>query len=177
MFNSLLLLATEEKTGIAVLGLDVKALLLQAAVFLVLFFIIKKYALENIVNTLENRRKTIDKGVALGFEMQTAKEKFDDELKALHHEAREKANEILTQAQKEASAIIKEGEVAASKKAETILKDASARIDREMETARKSLRGEMLQLVSEATEAIIGEKVDAKKDASIIERVLGRVKG
>lgn len=176
MFNPLLLLANEEKTGIAVLGLDAKALLLQAAVFLLLFFIIKKYALKSIVDTLENRRQTIDKGVALGLEMQVAKEKFDTELKDMHHAARAKADEILAAAQTEASQIVKEGEVSASKKVDAMLKDAEARIDREMQAARTALRGEMLTLVSEATEVIIAEKVDAKKDASLIERALGKVR-
>jgi hypothetical protein len=34
----------------------------------------------------------------------------------------------------------------------------------------------MLALVSEATEVIIGEKVDAKKDASLIERALSKAR-
>lgn len=176
---ALILFAAEaaEKQGIAVLGVDPKAILLQAGTFLLLFFLLKKFALKGIVETLEKRRITIDKGVDLGLEMQAAKEKFDEELKSLHHDAQSKANDILTQAQKEATAIIKEGEAAAAKKADTILKDATARIEREMDAARKGLRSEMLQLVSEATEAIIDEKVDAKKDASIIERVLDKVKG
>ena len=176
MFNPLLLLANEEKTGIAVLGLDVKALLLQAAVFLLLFFIIKKYALKGIIDSLENRRQTIDKGVTLGLEMQVAKEKFDAELKDMQHAARVKADEILAAAQTEASKIVKDGEASATKKVDAMLKDAEVRIEREMQTARKVLRGEMLSLVSEATEVIIAEKVDAKKDASLIERALGKVR-
>lgn len=176
MFNPFITLAAEEKEGIAVLGLDIKALLLQAGVFLLLFFVIKKFALRGIVDALEDRRQTIDKGVTLGLEMQTAKEKFDEELKQMHHQARIKADDILAEAQKEAHALIKEGEAAAAKKADTMLADAAKRIDREMESARKELRHEMLQLVAEATETIIEEKLDAKKDASLLERALAKVR-
>jgi len=94
----------------------------------------------------------------------------------MQHKARIEADKILTGAQTEASQIIKEGEANAAKKVDQMLKDANARIEREMQTARKELRGEMLALVSEATEVIIDEKVDAKKDASLIERALARVR-
>lgn len=177
MINPLLMFASEaaEKEGIAILGIDPKAILLQAGTFLLLFLIVKKFALRGIVDTLENRRKTIDKGVRLGAEMQAAKAKFDEELKEMQHKARVQSDEILAGAQAEASKLVKEGEAAAAKKVDQMLKDATGRIEREMETARRELRGEMLALVSEATEVIIDEKVDAKKDASLIERALTKV--
>lgn len=178
MINPLVQFASEaaEKEGIAVLGIDPKAIALQAGTFILLFFLLKKFALRGIVDTLEKRRVTIDKGVSLGIEMQAAKEKFDEELKGMQNKARKQADEILAQAQKDATTIIKDGEVSAAKKVDGMLKDASARIEREMQTARRELRGEMLALVSEATEVIIGEKVDAKKDASLIERALSKVR-
>ena len=178
MINPLLILASEaaaEKEGIAVLGIDPKAIVLQAGTFLLLFLLVKKFALRGIVDTLEKRRQTIDKGVRLGAEMQAAKEKFDEELKGMQHQARAQADQILAGARAGAGQIFKNGGGSASKKNEQMLKDAEARIVREMQTARNQLRGEMLSLVSEATEVIISEKVDAKKDASLIERALAKV--
>lgn len=168
--------ATQEKTGAAVLGIDIKAILLQAGTFLLLFLIIKKFALKGIVETLEQRRLTIDKGVELGLEMEQKNAKFDEELKKLHRKAREEADSIIAEANKESGKIIKQGEEAAAKKADQMLKDAAARIDREMDVARQELKQEMLALVCEATEVIIEEKLDAKKDAGLIQRALGRIR-
>ena len=56
MINPLLILASEaaaEKEGIAVLGIDPKAIILQAGTFLLLFLLVKKFALRGIVDTLE----------------------------------------------------------------------------------------------------------------------------
>ncbi len=167
----------EEKSGIAVLGIDPKVILLQAGTFLLLFFILKKFALENIVKTLEQRRKTIDKGVELGLSMQAQKREFDEDLKKLHHQARAQADKIIAEAHQEAGTIIKDGEAAAAKKVDSMLADAQARIDREITSAREGLRNEMLALVSEATEVILEEKIDAQKDKGLIERALARVKG
>lgn len=180
MINPALLLfaseAAAEKEGIAVLGVDPKAILLQAGTFLLLFFIVKKFALKGIVDTLEQRRVTIDKGVSLGIEMQAAKEKFDEELQGIQHQARKQADDILVAARKEASNIIKESEAVAVEKADGILAEAEAKIGQEMAAARKALQAEMLALVSEATEVIIDEKVDAKKDASLVERALSKMR-
>lgn len=179
MINPLVLLASEaaaEKEGIAVLGIDPRSILLQAGTFLLLFLIVRKFALPGIVKTLEDRRKTIDQGVDLGIEMQKAKEQFDDELKGMQREARKQADEIISVARVEASNIIKESEAVAVQKADGILEEAEKKIGQEMDAARHALRGEMLALVSEATEVIIGEKVDAKKDASLIERALSKAR-
>jgi F-type H+-transporting ATPase subunit b len=171
-----LLFASEQKEGIAVLGIDPKAILLQAGTFIILFLIIKKFALKGIVETLEKRRETIDKGVELGIEMEAEKAKFDESLQKMQQSARVEAEKIIAEAHQEAGAIIKAGEDAATQKVDGMLKDASARIEREMQTARQELQAEMLALVSEATEAIIEEKLDKTKDASLIQRALAKVR-
>lgn len=179
MVNPLLMrFASEaaEKQGIAVLGIDPKAVLLQAGTFVLLFLILKKFALRGIVDTLEKRRKTIDKGVSLGIEMQHAKSNFDKELKKMQHDARTEADKIIAHAHNEAGEIIKAGEQSATQKIDEMMRDASVRIEREMQTARRELQSEMLDLVSEATEVILQEKLDAKKDANLIERALAKVR-
>ena len=50
--------------------------------------------------------------------------------------------------------------------------DAEARINEETEQAKRKLEKEIVGLVSEATEVIVDEKVDAKKDAALIAKAL-----
>jgi len=66
----------------------------------------------------------------------------------------------------------REAEGKAQDKAAGILKDAEERIKTDTARARKKLEGELVGLISDATEAIIGEKVDAKKDAALIDAAL-----
>lgn len=164
--------AAEEPQGIAALGIDPWAILAQAVTFLVLFWVIKKFALDKIVATLETRRKTIDKGVTLGLEMEKEKEQLDEKVEALLQKARREADKIIAESQTEAGAIIKEAEAAASRKADALMVEAHNRIEDDIQRAKKELKQEMVQLVGQATEAIIREKVDATKDARLIERVL-----
>jgi F-type H+-transporting ATPase subunit b len=172
--------ATEENAtetgGISALGLDPLAVVAQAVTFLLLFWVVKKFALDKIVASLEERRKTIDQGVRLGLEMQTEKANLDSQVEATLQKARANADVVLADAQREAGTIIKQAEESARLRTDTMLLDAQAHIDDEVTKAKRGLESEMVRLVAEATEIIISEKLDAKKDQSLIERVLAGVK-
>lgn len=166
----------EEAAGIAALGIDPLAILAQAVTFLVIFWVIKRFALDKIVASLEERRKTIDKGVRLGLEMQAEKDKLDEKVETSLHKARLEADKILADAHQEAGSIIKQAEDKAADKVETMITDAHSRIEDDVRKAKKQLEHEMVELVADATEIVIGEKLDARKDGSLIERALAGAK-
>lgn len=164
--------ASEETAGIGALGLDPLAILAQSVTFLVLFWVVKKFALDKIVASLEERRKTIDKGVRLGLEMQSEKENLDAQVETALKQARLDSDALITKANQEAGKIIKQAEETARTRTESMLIDAQARIDDEVAKAKRGLEQEMVRLVADATEIIIREKLDAKKDNAFIERAL-----
>lgn len=168
--------AAGEKSGLAVLGLDPKALLLQLATFVILFLLLKKFAFSKIIAVLEERRRTIDQGVDLGREMEDQKQKLDQKASEILQNARKEADNIIAAAHQDAGTVIKEAEGAATRKVDAMIADAHAHIAEETERARASLEQELAGLVARATEALIQEKLDAKKDAALIERVLKGVK-
>lgn len=168
--------ATAEAGGLAVLGIDPVAFLLQLVTFVILFFILKRFAFTAIIKMLEERRRTIDKGVDLGREMEAQKQQLDERVNQAMHEARSEADKIIAAAHHESGVIIKQAEEAATRKTDTMLADAHAKIAEDIERARLGLEKDMRLLVAEATEAIIGEKLDAQKDASLMERMLRKVR-
>lgn len=167
---------TEEVSGIGALGIDPLAILAQAATFLLLFFIIKKYALTKIVATLESRRKTIDDGIRLGREMEVEKDRLDEKVQKALKQARLESDKIIAASHEEAGSVIKEAEDAASRKADIMLADAHVKIEEDIEKARNGLEKEMRGLVAEATEAIIRTKLDSKADEKLLSQVYDEVK-
>lgn len=166
----------EEPQGIAALGIDPLAILAQAATFLVLFFIIKKFALDKIVATLEDRRKTIDSGVRLGREMEAEKERLSEEISQELHKARIEADKIVATSREEAASILHDAQEASQRKTDALLADARAKIEEDILKARTLLEQDVLELVAEATAIITEEKLDAKKDMSMIERAIAKVR-
>ena len=119
---------------------------------------------------------TAVKGVSLGLEMQVEKDKLDVSVEEQMKVARIEADRILADASKEAGSIIKAAEERAGEKVEGMITDAHARIADDVRKAKKELEREVTSLVAEATEVIINEKLDAKKDESLIKRALSGIK-
>lgn len=168
--------AAEEAEGLAALGIDPLAILAQGFTFIVLFWIVKKYALDGIVKTLEDRRKTINDGVSLGFKLRDEQEKLAQTVDKELTKARKAANGILADANKEAGSIVRAAQGDATKKVEAMITDAHARIADDVVKAKKDLESEVASLVAETTEAVIDEKLDNKKDQSLIKKLLSGVK-
>lgn len=164
--------AEESASGIGALGVSPSAFLVQLITFVIVFLLLKKFAFGPIVKLLEERRKVIDTGVKMGQKLEKERAKLDAEVVKVMRDARVEADKIIGNGQKEAREIIREAEKAGSKKVDTMLTDAEARIAEESEQAKRKLEKEIVGLVSEATEAIVEEKVDARKDAKLIDKAL-----
>jgi F-type H+-transporting ATPase subunit b len=162
----------EEATGLAALGVDPKVFAFQLITFVFVFALLKKFAFKPIGNMLEKRRQTIDDGVRLGQKLEREREKLDQEAAKVTREARHEADRIIANGHKEAREVLRDAEKAANRKADAMMADAELRIHEETEQAKRKLEKDIVALVSEATEAIVGEKVDPKKDAEIIEKVI-----
>lgn len=167
--------AEAEKSGLGVLGIDPLAFLLQLATFVILFLILKRFAFSKIIKMLEARRDTIDQGVNLGRKMEAEQHELEMKISQALHEARQEADKIIAAGHQEAGYIIKQAEEDAARRAGILLDEAKARINEDIERARTGLKKETAGLVAEAVEVIIEERLDAKKDAGLIERALGKV--
>lgn len=162
----------ESSSGIGALGIDGKAFIIQLITFGLAYLVLRRYAFGPILKVLRERRQTIEEGVKLGEQMRQEKAAFEDKMAALLQEARKQADGVVGGAQDTARETIREAEDKAKQKAAIILTEAESRIEQEAARVRKQLEKELATLVAEATEAVLGEKIDAKKDGEIIERAL-----
>lgn len=162
----------ESASGIGALGISPSAFIIQLISFVFVFLLLKKFAFKPIVNLLEERHKTIDDGVRMGLRMEKEKAKLDEEVAKTIREARASADQIISAAHKDARQVVRDAEKSALLKVDRIIDDAEARIAEESAHARRTLEKELIGLVSEATEAIVGEKVDSKKDLELVKKAM-----
>lgn len=175
MFNYLAAEAAapkESAQGLGALGISGEAFVIQLITFVLVYFLLRKFAFGPIVKMLQDRRELIESGVNLGEEMKVEKAQFEKKVAKDLTEARKKADEIVSEAQTDAKQTIRNAEETASTKAATIVEEGKVRGEQEVTRARKQMESELAGLVAEATEVIIGEKVDAKKDSQLIDRAL-----
>jgi F-type H+-transporting ATPase subunit b len=167
-----LLYIADSSSGIGALGISASAFVIQLVTFIFVYLLLRKFAFKPIIKLLENRRKVIEDGVRMGEKLAKEQAKFETKLAETMRQAREEADHIIATGHKEAREVVREAEKTAQRKADSILADAEVRISEESERAKRALEKDIVGLVSEATEAIVGEKVDTKKDAEIIDKII-----
>ena len=163
--------STQASSGLP-LGLSLQAFIIQLITFVLVFFLLKKFAFKPIVKIMDERHKVIEDGVRLGQKMEKEQAKLDEEKARIVREARHEADGIIATAHKEAREVARDAEKAAQVKADAVMADAELRIKEETDHARRKLEKEISELVGEATEAVVGEKVDNAKDKALIEKTV-----
>ena len=159
---------TTNPSLLSALGIDPMLLLFQTGAFLVLVLILAKFVYPHIIKAIDQRRDSIEKGLAQAKQAEEAltlaDRKVSDAVRAAHTEA----TEIIARSKQEAAALLETAEKRADERASRIVADAKNQMDVELSAAREALRHEAAELVAKATARIIHEKVDADKDAKLI---------
>lgn len=154
------------------LGIDLRLLLLQGVAFLILVWFLNKYVYPILVKAIDDRQAKIEEGTKAAEEAKQKAEATEADVNKLFKEARAQADDIVATAHKEAAAMLDSAESKAKKRAEHIVSEAKAQLDQDVSAARDMLRKDTAELVALATEKIVKEKVDAKRDATLIERAI-----
>lgn len=168
--------AAEQAEGIAALGVDIVPILVQTGTFVILFLLIRKFALDKIRDGLASREQTINEGLENAEKAAKAVEAGVAKQEELLIAARKDADKILADANQEAGSMLKAAEESASKKTAKMIDDAEARIESDIKAAKTALKKEVMDLVIKATEVVIEEKVDKNKDSKLLEKALSGAK-
>ena len=160
--------------GIAALGLDWKAFLFQLISFVIVLLILHKFVFGKLVHTLEQRQKAVEDSLKHAAETEEKLKNAQKTIADMLADARTEADALVAAGHKEAAQMVEAAEAKAVKRAEHIVTEAKASMDVELGKAREALKKETAQLVAAATEHILGEKLDATKDAKLIDAALAK---
>lgn len=173
MLNILTNFAEAESGGaFGALGIDLKAFLFQLITFVLLLLVLRKFAFPVLVNTLEDRRKAVEKSIDQAKQTEEAMKHAEDKMEAILREARDEAAELVVAGSREAAKIVEDAEAKAVKRAEHIVHEAQSNMEHELAKAREALKQETARLVAEAAGIIIKEKIDAKKNSDLVTKSL-----
>ena len=166
----------DSSSGLGTLGVSGSAFVIQLITLVLAFLVLKKYAFGPIAKILKERRETIEAGVSLGEKMKQDEAKLEQSIEDRLAKARAKADQILEDAKENGKNLVKSAEEDALNKADSILEDAKNKASNEMEAAKLKLENEIADLVVSATEVLTKEKIDLKKDQSLVTEAIKEVK-
>lgn len=158
--------------ALANLGIDWRLFVAQGVNFLVLLFVLRRYAYRPMLEFLEKRSQRIEQGL---------KDAEAAQVKLAEMETSEK--KILASARDEARVIINTAEASAKQRDALRLMETEAKVKHSLDEAMVKIEEEKKKMLLEvrqeisavallAVEKILKEKVDAEKDAQLIEKML-----
>jgi F-type H+-transporting ATPase subunit b len=157
------------------MDLQWKELITQALGFLIVVWLLKKYAWSGLLEFIEKRREliasefdNIEKSKA---DAEALKARFDQELADIEQTRRERIQEAVNEASQHAAEIKEEARGDAVELREKAERD----ITLEMDKANAVLRDRMTSAVITISEKVIRERLDDEKHRELINRFLDEV--
>lgn len=156
------------------LGLNAQLFIEQGVAFLLLVFVLGKFVYPALIKAVDDRRMAIEAGLQEAKESQEALATAEAKVAEMLEEARKEADDILARTHQEAASVVAEAESKAKTRAEQIVADARQQLNVDVTKAREALKKDTVELVALATERIIGEKLDDRKDADLVKKALAQ---
>ena len=152
--------------------IDWKLMLAQLVNFIIVLGVLYKFAYKPILKVLNDRTIKIEKGLK---DAEIAQKKMEEIVI--------KEKEVMTEARREAQKILTEAESRGKKSQDEMVAEAKVKIDKTVEEAKNKIESEKAKMIQEvkteisglvvsATEKILGEKIDAKKDSELINQAI-----
>jgi F-type H+-transporting ATPase subunit b len=155
------------------LGLIVWTLL----AFLVVFFILAKFAWPAIINGLREREKTIADSLASAENIKAEMSKMKSENEALLVQAREERAGMLKDAKNTADKMVADAKEKAKAEYDKILADAQAAINQQKNAVLTDLKNQVGSLIIEVAEKVLRQELNDKaKQENYIKQLTDEVK-
>jgi len=143
-----------------------------AIVFLVLLFVLRRYAWGPITTALEERERTIDGSIQRAEKALAEAKQVQADNERARREAEQEAQRLLREAREEAERLRGEEVQKTREQIQHLRTQAEAEIEREKESALDALRAEVADLAIQAAEKILQESLDAPRQRRLVEGFL-----
>jgi F-type H+-transporting ATPase subunit b len=157
-------------------GIDPWLLGAQIVNFLVILYVLKRFAYKPLLTALKNREEKIQKGLEDAEEARKLLEKAADREQEILKKAQAEAKQLLSDAREQKEALLKASEEATKKQAEKMLKEAREQIAFETREAEKRLTAHVSELAMHFLQKSIEELFSENEQEVIMRTALKNMK-
>ncbi len=154
------------------LGFDWRVALANLANFLIIVWILKRFAFKPIAKIIKEREDKIKQGIQdaekSATELQMAKQLSEK----TSLDARSEANRIIAAGQKESERVLAEAKTLQEEQAKQIIAKAEKLIEQEKQKMMQDIKQEVAGLVISATEKFIKEDLTKEKQEKIVKDLI-----
>jgi len=132
-------------------------------IFLVVFFLLKKYAWKPILQALDDREKSIDDALRIAENTRKEMEQMKSQHEDLLAQAKQERNTMIKEAKDMKESIITQAKDQAKKEAQGILDEARKEIDNQKMAAFTDLKNQVGNMVIDLSEKILRRELGNKQ--------------
>jgi F-type H+-transporting ATPase subunit b len=158
------------------LGLNLPFFLVQVVNLLIVYVVVVKWVVGPIVNMLEKRRETIANGLEDARIAAEARANAEKEAEKILAEAQAKASLVVREATERAESAGRDVKAAAEAESKQAAEKALQGVEEERNRLLGDLRGQVAALSIAATQKLIGEALDEKRQHTLIDEFFSGVK-
>jgi F-type H+-transporting ATPase subunit b len=154
------------------MNLEIQQILTQIVAFLVMFWILKKFAWKPLLNLMEERKNIIQSEFDSIEEQKKEVKKLTDTYHDKLEEIDSLAKTTIQEAVNKGHKIAQEIENETRNRVAMILNKAQTEMETEISQAKNQLKNAVIKMALTATEKIIQEKLDPTKHQKLIEEAI-----
>ncbi len=158
------------------LGLNLGYLLVQIFNFAIVFVVLRAWVYKPILGLLERRRETIARGLEDARVAAEARASAEKDAREIIAKAQAEASQKIREASERAEAAGREIQAQAEAEAAKAREQALVEVDQERDRILADVRGQIAALAMAATQRLIGEALDEKRQHALIEEFFSGVK-
>jgi len=158
------------------LGINLGSILIQIASFGILFVVLRAWVYKPLLSQMEKRRKTIAQGLEDARVASEARANAERESNQILSEAQAKAAEIVREATARAEVAAREVRAASDAEAAKARDVALAEVQQERDRVLSDVRGQIAALSIAATQKLIGESLDEKRQHVLLDEFFSGVR-
>jgi len=158
------------------LGIYIGYLIVQILNFVIMYWVLKKFAYPAILSMLEKRRQIIAKGLEDARIAAEARANAEKEAEKILAEARAKASQIVREASARAEEVAREIKAQAEAEAARLREEAVADAQAEKERILREVRSQVAVLAIAAAQKLIGAALDEQRQRQLLEEFFSGIK-
>jgi len=159
------------------LGINLGLLVVQVIAFIIVFLTLQAWVYKPLLNMMETRKQKIGQGLEDARVAAEARADAEKEAARILAEAHAEASKIVQEATDRAAGAGREAKAEAEKEASAAREAIIAEAEQERNRVLGDLRGQVAALAVAATQRLIGETLDEKRQHTLIDEFFSGSKG
>lgn len=157
-------------------GVDWYLLGAQIINFLILFFLLKKFAYKPIFEMLQKRKETIQESIKNAEDAKLALEKATEQEKKILKKAQESAQQILTDAKAQADQLLEETKERTHTEVEKMISEAKEKMAQDTKEMQKQLAVSTAALAVDMVKDVVSGVFTEKEQKEMVEKMTKKIK-